>query len=325
MQQKLHNILIAIRDFLFGTFNREFLIFLFFLVLSSVYWLMSVLNDTMEREITLSVQLVGVPKNVIIIGDSAINVRVTVKDKGYAIATYIYGDKLKPISVPFSVYARSSDELSITNTELQKMVRDQLYGSSRVIAVKPDHLKIPFNMGMRKLVPVKLLGKIDTSDNFYLARVEFQPESVYVYASKKQLENIVNVYTIRQNLENVSDTITRTVALKRINGVKIVPTEVKMTMFTDIMTEAVTNVNITSINVPPNYVLRTFPSQVQVRYIIGASQFKKINENDFSVVADYMSTNEGTTEKCPIRIVKSPKEARNPMLSVSEVDYLIEQ
>ena len=51
--RQLPNIMTIVRDLLFGTFNREFLIFLFFLVLSAAYWFMSVLNDTMERERTM--------------------------------------------------------------------------------------------------------------------------------------------------------------------------------------------------------------------------------------------------------------------------------
>lgn len=325
MPKRFHDIFIAVRDFLFGTFNKEFLIFLFFLVLSSAYWLMSVLNDTMEREITIPVQLVNVPKNVIVIGDSIQDLRVVVRDKGYAVANYRFGDRLKPIRISFSNYAHTGDKVTVTNTELSKMVRDQLYGSTRLVSIKPDHLEICFNMGLRKLVPVKLLGKVNTSDNYYLARVEFSPDSVYIYASKHLLDSIHTAYTERQKISEVEDTLTKQVPLKAIKGVKFVPATVSMTLYTDIMTEAVTMVPITPANVPAGKLLRMFPSQVQVRYVIGASQYKQIQESDFSVIADYETTTDGTADKCKLRLVKSPRAARNPMILISEVDYLIEQ
>lgn len=325
MSKNFRDILIAIRDFLFSTFNKEFLIFLFFLVLSSAYWLMSVLNETMEREVIIPVQLVGVPKNVIVIGDSALSVRAVVRDKGYALATYKYGEKIRPIKIPFSTYARSTDKVTVNPSELQRIVRDLLYGSSRVVSLKPERLEIPYNFGLRKRVPVKMLGEVKTSDNYYLARVEFQPESVYVYASARLLDSITVAYTVRQNIDNINDTITHNVALKRVNGARYFPSDVKMTLFTDIMTEAVTMVPVTAVNVPAGSILRTFPSQVQVRFVIGASQYKQIDESDFRVEADYATTNEGTADKCQLRLIKTPREARNPMLIQSEVDYLIEQ
>lgn len=325
MSENSHDIKSTVRDFLFGIFNKEFLIFLFFLVLSSAYWLMSVLNDSMEREISVPVQLIGVPKDVVILGDSDISVRVVVRDKGYAVAAYLYGEHIKPAKLPFSVYARSNDKLSINSSELQKIIREQLYGSTRIISLKPDHLDIAFNHGLRKRVPVKMNGKIEMRDDHYLARVEFEPENVYIYASKHLIDSITNVFTVKQNFTGVADTIVRKVSLKQINGVKMVPSEVKMTLYTDIMTKGEVTINVTPINVPPGMILRTFPSQVKVSYVVCASQYNQVNESEFSVVADYASIADGTSDKCQLELVKSPRIVRNATLQVTEVSYLIEQ
>ena len=39
----------TIRDFLFSKTNREFLIFLLFLLLSGIFWLMMTFNETYEK------------------------------------------------------------------------------------------------------------------------------------------------------------------------------------------------------------------------------------------------------------------------------------
>lgn len=325
MSSKIRDILVTIRDFLFSTFNKEFLIFLFFLILSSAYWLMSVLNDTMEREIEIPVQLTNVPQNVMVIGDSSITVRAVVRDKGYAFFTYFHGDRILPIKVPFPNYAKSSDKVTVTQAELQKMVREQLYGSTKIISLKPANLEIEYNYGLRKLIPVQLLGKVKTSGNYYLTRVQFSPESVYVYSSQHILDSIKVAHTVHQDMLDVTDTVTQVVRLKHLKGVKMLPSKVKMTLYTDIMTEAETVVPVTPAHVPVGTILRTFPTQVTVRYVVGASQFKNVNESDFMVEADYSSTGNGTTSKCQLRLVKSPKVVRNPMLMTTEADYLIEQ
>ena len=83
--------MLAVRDSLLSVLNREFLIFLFFLILSATYWVMSVLNDPMEREILVPVRISDIPRNVIVFGDEEMQIRVVVRDKGYTIATYLYG------------------------------------------------------------------------------------------------------------------------------------------------------------------------------------------------------------------------------------------
>ena len=74
-----------IRNFLFGFLNKEFLIFLFFLALSAIFWLMMALNETYEREITVPMSLTNVPKNVVLTTEMDSTVKVTVRDKGFKI------------------------------------------------------------------------------------------------------------------------------------------------------------------------------------------------------------------------------------------------
>lgn len=325
MLDKLHKIAKIVRDFLFGMINREFLIFLFFLVLSSAYWLLSVLNDTMEREIQVPVQVTGLPADVVVLVDSMPQMRVVVRDKGFVVATYMFRKHTPPVKIPFQTYAKTPDKITVTASELQKLVGQQLSGSTKLVSVKPEKLEFNYNHGKYKRVPVKLLGVVSADDSYYLARVQLRPEYVTVYGSSELLDSLTAVNTVRQNIRNVRDTLSTVVRLRPIPGTKIVPDKVRMTLYPDVMVEATTSVPVIPTNVPVAKTLRTFPSQVDVSYVIGASQYKKIGVSQFTVVADYQSTADGTAEKCSLRIVRAPREAHNVRLAVSAVDYLIEQ
>lgn len=325
MLERLQQIIKIVRDFLFSAFNREFLIFLFFLVLSSAYWLMSVLNDTMEREIRIPVQLTGVPDNVVVLADSMPQLRVVVRDKGFVIATYMFRRQTPPVKIAFPTYAKASDNIAVTASELQKLVGQQLSGSTKLVSVKPDKLEFSYNYGMHKRVPVKVLGVVSADDSYYLARVQFRPSYVTVYGSSQMLDSLTAIYTERQDIRNVRDTLSTVVRLRAVPGTKCVPDKVRMTLYPDVMIEVTTSVPIVPTNVPVTKTLRTFPSQVDVSYVIGASQYKKIGVSQFTVVADYNTTADGTAEKCNLRIVRAPRDAHNVRLSLPSVDYLIEQ
>ena len=311
---------------MFSSVNKEFLIFLFFLFLSSVFWLMMTLNETYEQEINVPVRLVNVPKNVVLTSDITDTVRVTVRDKGYALAAYMYGDRVAPISVNYAAYAnRQAGYGLVPSADLLKMVNQRFAGSSKVVQVKPDRLDFSFNYGLSRRLPVRMAGYVVPGRSYYLARTRFWPDVVTVYASKRTLDSLRFIKTVPINIVNFGDTVIQTVALEKIKGVKIVPSVVRIGLYPDILTEESIDVPVKAINMPDGKVLRTFPSRVKVSFIVGASMFRDVNADQFSVVVDYNELMEHPSDKCNIYLKSSPHGVRGARLQINQVDYLIEQ
>lgn len=315
-----------VRNFLFSSANREFLTFFFFLVLSTIFWLMTALNETYEREIGVPAYLVNIPKNVVVTSDMEDTVRVTVRDKGFALLAYTYGEGIRPINVNFqSAITRQSGYGVVSSQELMKMVNQRFSGSSKIVQVKPDRLDFHYNYGLSRQVSVKMAGNVVPGKSFYLARTRFWPEKVTVYGSKQALDSLRFVKTVPINITNFNDTVLRTVALETIKGVKIVPNTVRIGLYPDILTEENIEVPITAINMPEGKVLRTFPQRVTVNFIVGASMFRSISPEQFAVVVDYNEIIDHPSDKCSIHLRETPQGVRNARLKMTQVDYLIEE
>lgn len=315
-----------VRNFLFSSANREFLTFFFFLVLSTIFWLMTALNETYEREIGVPAYLVNIPKNVVVTSDMEDTVRVTVRDKGFALLAYTYGEGIHPINVNFqSAITRQSGYGVVSSQELMKMINQRFSGSSKIVQVKPDRLDFHYNYGLSRQVSVKMAGNVVPGKSFYLARTRFWPEKVTVYGSKQALDSLRFVKTVPINITNFNDTVLRTVALETIKGVKIVPNTVRIGLYPDILTEENIEVPITAINMPEGKVLRTFPQRVTVNFIVGASMFRSISPEQFAVVVDYNEIIDHPSDKCSIHLRETPQGVRNARLKMTQVDYLIEE
>lgn len=315
-----------VRNFLFSSANREFLTFFFFLVLSTIFWLMTALNETYEREIGVPAYLVNIPKNVVVTSDMEDTVRVTVRDKGFALLAYTYGEGIRPINVNFqSAITRQSGYGVVSSQELMKMINQRFSGSSKIVQVKPDRLDFHYNYGLSRQVSVKMSGHVVPGKSFYLARTRFWPEKVTVYGSKQVLDSLRFVKTVPINITNFNDTVLRTVALETIKGVKIVPNTVRIGLYPDILTEENIEVPITAINMPEGKVLRTFPQRVTVNFIVGASMFRSISPEQFAVVVDYNEIIDHPSDKCSIHLRETPQGVRNARLKMTQVDYLIEE
>ncbi len=315
-----------IRDFLFSRTNKEFLIFVFFIALSGIFWLSMTLNETYEQEFSIPVTVVGVPKNVVLTSEETDTIRMTIRDKGITLAAYMYGDMLKNVKINFKPYAHNNGTGIVTTSELQKIVYQHLVSSSKIISTKPDKLEFFYNYGANKRVPVRWTGRVIPEDLYFISRVKYYPDSVDVYASQTRLDSISVVYSEHLNYVNFRDTLVINANLEKIKGVKMVPDHIKMEFFTDVLTEEkLDGIPVEGINMPPGKILRTFPMKVTVSFVTGVSVYRSLKPEDFTIVADYDEIAANPSEKCRIYVKKSPPGISRVHLNINEVDYLIEE
>lgn len=314
-----------INDFLFSKTNREFLVFLLFLALSGIFWLALTLNEVYEKEIAIPVAVIGVPKNVVLTSEETDTVKMTIRDKGYTLISYMYGDVLKCVNINFRTYAHNNGIGIVSAQELQKLVYQQLTSSSKIISIKPDKLEFFYNNGACKQVPVRWSGRVIPEELYFISRVEYSPDSVTIYASEQKLDSINQVYTEQLNYVNFRDTLQANCELNKMKGVKMVPDRVRVTFFTDVLTEEqIEDIPIKAINMPEGKVLRTFPSRVSVSFVTGVSVYRSLRPEDFTVIVDYNEIKKSPAEKCRIYLKDVPRGISKAHLDITKVDYLIE-
>ena len=319
-------IFISIRNFLFSNVNKQFLVFMFFLFLSFIFWLIITLNETYEKEIKIPAQVVGIPKNVVLTSVPVDTVRATIRDKGWVIMVYLYTDRLGTIQIPFKSYDRGRGNGSVSINDLKRFIEQRLELSSKVTAVKPDHLEFSYNNGECRRVPVRWAGRVIPDQLYFISHVEYLPDSVEIYASTEKLDSIRAVYTEALNYVNFRDSLTVDCQLAHINDVKIVPDRVRIRFHTDVLTEeTISNVPIRCLNLPEGKVLRTFPRYAKVHFVAGVSQIRSLRAEDFMVVADFREIMVNHKEKCNLYLREVPRGVSRAVLETKQVDYLIEE
>jgi len=250
---------------------------------------------------------------------------MTIRDKGLTLLTYLYGDPIKKININFRTYSKNNGTGSVSAQDLQKMVYQQLASGSRITSVKPERLEFFYNYGAKKRVPVRWSGRVIPEELFFITRVEYSPDSVTIYASDEKLDSINMVYTEQLNYVNFRDTLIANCELNKMKGVKMVPDHVKVTFFTDVLTEErIEGIPVIGINMPEGLQLRTFPAKVTVSFVTGVSTYRQLKQEDFTVIADYNEIRKNPSEKCHIYLKEVPRGISKAKLEISSVDYLIE-
>jgi YbbR domain-containing protein len=314
-----------IRSFLLAKKSREFLIFLFFVFVSFCFWLLQVLNDDYETELSMQLKLKNVPENVVLTSELPNELKIGVQDKGTVLINYLLGKSLYPVTIDFEEYQDKGNQIRFLSSALSKRVTGQLSQSTKLLAIKPDTLELIYTRGEGKKVPVCLRGEVEAERQYYISERIFSPDSVMVYAPQEILDTITAAYTEALYVEEISDTTRHRAGIMPVKGARFTPSYSDITFMVDMYSEKTVEVPVQGINFPEDKLLRTFPSKVQVTFQIGLRQFKTVNAEDFTVVVDYQTLEKEKSEKCKPVLQKSPANVNLIRVAPAEIDYIIEQ
>ena len=314
-----------IRSFLLSRKSREFLIFLFFVFVSFCFWLLQVLNDDYETELSIPLKMKNVPENVVLTSELPEALKIGVKDRGTVLVNYLLGKTLYPVTIDFEEYQDKGNQVRILSNSLNKRIATQLSQSTKLLTVKPDTLDLIYTRGEGKKVPVSLRGEVKAERQYYISDILFSPDSVMVYAPKEILDTITAAYTEPLYIEQIADTVRHRAGVMPVKGARFTPSYSDVTFIVDMYSEKTVEVPVQGIHFPEDKILRTFPSKVQVTFQIGLRQFKSVNAEDFTAVVDYETLKKGNSEKCKPVLTKSPANVNFIRVNPVEIDYIIEQ
>lgn len=305
--------------------SREFLIFLFFVLIASTFWIIQTLNENYETEFTVSLKVKNLPENVIVTSDLPKELHFKVRDKGTVLVNYMLGQDFLPITVDFSEYAqRGGSYIRIPTSDLEKKLLGQLAVSTSLDALKPDTLEMIYTEGKAKKVPVVVSGASFAARQYFVAGKHLSPDSVMVYAPQDILDTLSKAYTIPLRFEEVDDTVHVRLSLQTVKGAKFIPNTVDAYFYADMFTEKTVEVPIVGVGFPKDKQLKTFPSRVKVTFHVGFNRFKSIQANDFRIEVYYTELQDSQSEQCKLHLAGVPDGVSHVRLSFEQVEYLIE-
>lgn len=307
--------------------GRDMLVFAFFLAVSSGFWLLQKLDDTLETDIQVPLELVNVPEGIIITSPLPNMVTFTVQDRGTNLFDYMrHSHGTEPIRLDFSIYDNGSatGKASILPSDVQRIFLQRMPSSTQVVRLAPSKFEFHFNRGLSRRLPVMFLGQVSTASQNYLRGLECYPDTVTVYAPKEILDTLHYAYTQSKSLAELTKTQHFDVDFPKIPGVKCVPEKVQVTAHVDYFTENMVKVPVIGLNFPANISLKTFPAEVTVKYRVGAANAKNVTASNFVLAATYEELLHNSSQKFRLQLRSTPSGVSNVRIYPAEVEYLLE-
>lgn len=308
-----------------STTGKNALVFLVFLCVSAVFWMLLALNDEIQREFDIPVELTEVPDSVTLISSPPQSINVSVKDKGSALVRYQWGGT-PPIKLRFKDFRNSDGRIVMGENQISGVVRSY-FGAGAVISVsKPDSIAISYTTRPGRLLPVRLNIEAQADPRYVInGPITVSNDSVKIYSAEDLPVALNHVDTYPSTHSGLTDTATVMVKIKVPSGMRAVPAAIRVTIPVEPLISKTRMVPVEVVNVPAGKSVVTFPSEVEISYLIPMSQY---NNDDFSVkaYADYNKISPlRSITKIPVDLPLLPDSYRSAMVSTDSVEYVVEQ
>ncbi len=303
---------------------RNTLLFLSFLVLAAIFWLMLFFQEDIEINYKIPIKYTNIPDDVVF--DTALpeSIDTRLADKGSELFRYaLYWND--SIIVDVAEYHNNRIH-NLQGTELMQLINQKLQKTSTLKTYYPVNISLNVSKLESKKIDVVFDGEISTGrSNLIPDEYEIEPRQVTAYGSAQQLAEIDEVLTVHTVLNNLKATSQFEIELAAVEGIKLSPNVVDIFIPVLEYTERKFEIPVTVTNTPSNIDVKFFPSNIEVSFSVTLEDYKKISEEDFSIELDYKSFYQNENGRTAVELTLSPASIKNPKLSPSEIDFLLEK
>lgn len=308
-------------------FSRDALIFLFFLICSSLFWLIISLNKVYEQQVSFPIEYINIPPEIEFTTELPYSFDVKIKDKGTVLLGYQY-ENFDPITIDFNDFSVYSDQKSwsiSTGTHFEKVVKEQINQSSLIIDYYPNEIIIEKKLLDTKKIKVKPIIKLNLEKQFYQCdSIITSPDSVILYGYKEIMDTLDIIYTKTYISNKLKDTLNTTLSLKLPNHCKANPNKVDVTVPVEFYTESNIDLSVRVKNLPENIIVKTIPEKLNLSFLVGLSKFKEIRPSDFILSLDYEVLRKSNSNTEIVSLESYPPYVQQPRLENDKVNWFIE-
>jgi hypothetical protein len=303
--------------------TKTVLNYLIFVFISFMFWAFLSLNNNIQHEIEIPIKINEIPDSSTIITSMPTHLSVNVKDKGISLLKFLVG-KTPVLNLKFKDYALQEGVFFISNTELRRKIRGLFDNSTTIQGISIENINIKYTNLPGKKVPIRLDLDIKPNIQYVIyGSVEQDVDSAIVFADRNALAEIDEVYTYRVVEQNLKDTLLRTVAIAPIQNVKIEPERIQLTIPVEPLISKKLNIPVQVKNMPKEMNVITFPSVVEVSFLVPFSMYRK--NIPMAAVVDFNDIKRTKGNKVNVKIEESPALYNNISLGQDSVEFIIEK
>lgn len=302
--------------------GRNVLLYLMFVCISFVFWVFLSLDSEVQKDYEVPVELTEIPDSVTIISKIPSSFSVSVQGKGSQLLRFLWGPT-PMMKIKFDNNISERGIFSLSKLKIDSKLRDYFGQGIQIISVKPDSIRLPFTTMPGEKVKLKIDADIRPDLQCIVSGpITANIDSVKVYGIDGVPHSLSYVQTDLIRRSGLKDTTRIEVGIRPINGLRIIPDRVIVTIPVEPLIAKRRNIPVDVMGLPDDLGLITFPSSIEVSYLVPMSRYNE----DYPLKA-FVDFPEIDQEKSHVGVTLSltPDYYRNIILTPDSLEYIIER
>jgi hypothetical protein len=322
---KYRKILVKVRSL----FPRKLITFLFFVLVSTGFWIVRSLGEQYESTISYPVKYTNFPEGKVLVGEVPQKLVLRVRASGFIILRSKLNLNLIPLRFDVNSIALNSGEkdnfLVVTET-VKDLLSDEL-DQVKIIGISPDTLFFSFTEMVSKKVAVKPI--LALNDKFFQKQftqngdIRVEPDSIIISGPGNIVRPIIVLHTVPLSFKDLTDTVSTSCNIEPVKMLSYSVQKVQVTIPVDRFTEVEESISVQPVNVPDSLIMIPIPGKVKVTYRICLSNYRKILNNPLSPRINYLEITARPSNRLGVFLADTPRIVNNVMFNPREIEFLI--
>lgn len=310
-----------------GTTNR-WVIFAYCVVVSFVFWLLIVFSNEYRSAVSFNIRYSHLPHDKMLANKLPAKVDMEVSASGFTFLGSYFNQLSDTLLLDVSKIYNSgkSKEYYMPLGSQTLQFEKQLGSQIKIQKIYLDTLHFYFDKKSFRVVPVKLNLTYACEKQFQLnGKVTMKPSQIVVQGPASVVDKIHVLNTETINLSHLKQTTLRAVKIvttEEMNNLEFSTLKVFIKIPVEKFTEASIELPVDVVNLPEFYSIKTFPDKVKITYLVGLSNYEKVNAELFALTAAYDKKEEGATS-LKLNLSKAPDFIRNPRMETDKVEFIL--
>ncbi|WP_019038022.1 hypothetical protein [Psychroflexus tropicus] len=301
--------------------KRNYKAFFFFIVFTLFIWLFVQMSKVYNHQLDLQFHIENVPKS-LILEQTDQTLSAQIKQSGFKIlAIHLFNSS---VDVDFNQLDSTANQYEYDLIKHKAEITKTLKLSSEDLTFAQDTLSFDYYVLTTRKLKIKSALKVNFGKGFdSLTSFKFDPSYIEVSGNDSILKALDYVATEEKTFDNVSDTLSGQIDIQKIDSLSVnyLTEKINFTLPVAKFTEGTFEIPIEFENPELNEQLLIFPKTVKVNFKTSLSNYERIDESGFKVIAKYKPDDQFMF----LELFKKPKYVKSVSLENYKVDYLIKK
>lgn len=297
------------------------MLYLMCVCVAFLFWIFLSLDNEVQRDYEIPVEIDNVPDSVVIIGSVPRTINAMVQAKGSQLIRF-WGGRTPVLKLKFNDYATPDRTFEMSKMKIDSRLREYFGQAAQIISVRPDSIYAPFTTSPGKVLPLKINLDVKASlQSIISGEIISDFDSVKVYSDSEIPSGLHQIETELESASELKDTTVFDLKIKQLPGMRIIPERVKVTVPVEPLISKRRMVPIEVTNLPEGSQLVTFPSSVEVSYLVPMSAFNDDYPLKVTIDASKIDLSKPKTKVLPSL---TPDHYHNVTFHPDSVEYIFQ-